>query len=58
MFNGSSKDGQFPARLGYYIGMRLAERLGRKYSLAEVAHFSPRRVHRELRRVLEAQKGC
>ncbi|WP_158821321.1 hypothetical protein [Granulicella sp. S156] len=35
-----SKDTKIPARAGYYLGLRVAEQLGRHYSLQEMAHWN------------------
>ena len=35
-----SKDEKIPARAGYYLGLRVAEQLGRHYSLQEMAHWN------------------
>lgn len=35
-----SKDPNIPARAGYYLGLRVAERLGKKYSVQEMAHWN------------------
>ena len=35
-----SHDAKIPARAGYYLGLRVAEQLGRHYSLQEMAHWN------------------
>lgn len=38
---GNSGPHVFPERFGYYVGMRLAEQAGKRFSLAQLAHMAP-----------------
>jgi hypothetical protein len=38
-FYGGSKSQPYPHRWGYYIGYRMMQRIGRRYSLLEIDHF-------------------
>jgi hypothetical protein len=62
LLTGGPETGEFPRRFGYYVGLRVAEELGREHSLAELAHMPPERVKAELAeaidRLIQKAGGC
>jgi len=62
MFSGGADAGEFPERFGYYVGLRVAEEAGRKYSLPELAKLPPERAKAVLTagldRLIKKAGGC
>jgi len=62
LFVGGDSVGEFPDRFGYYVGMRIAEELGREYSLPALAHMPPQQAEKAivstLDRLVQATGGC
>jgi hypothetical protein len=48
-----SKDANIPARAGYWLGLRVAEELGRQYPLGTMAHWNREQAEAPIRKVLE-----
>jgi hypothetical protein len=46
-----------PARAGYFMGLRMAEQLGRTRSLQQLAHLGPAEAQRLAKKFLEEQAG-
>jgi hypothetical protein len=62
MFMYSTRAQEFPSRFGYYVGLRIAEQLGREYKLPQLAHLPPERVKAllpaTLDRMIRSAGGC
>jgi hypothetical protein len=62
LFVGGAGGTEFPERFGYYVGLRVAEELGGRYTLPELARLTPARVKIELTasmdRLINAVHGC
>lgn len=62
LFVGGADAKNFPDRFGYYVGLRLAEELGRKYRLPELASMPPDRVKTAITtgidRLISKAGGC
>ncbi len=61
-FMGSTKPQPFPQRWGYYLGYRMMQRLGQRYTLAQIDHFDTAAAHRlftaELAAMIAEAGGC
>jgi hypothetical protein len=44
-----------PSRAGYYLGLRMAEELGRRYTLSQIAHMPPQEQRRRMKAFLQEQ---
>jgi hypothetical protein len=51
-----SKDSNVPARAGYWLGLRVAEQLGRQYPLRIIARWDHEQAKPKIRQVLEGMK--
>jgi len=62
LFVGGESAGEFPDRFGYYVGLRIAEELGRKHTLPALAHMLPRQastaITATLDRLIQKAGGC
>ena len=58
LFYGSSKIEGFPARMGYYVGYRVAQDLGRTRDLKQLAAMSPAEVRPLIVQSLDAMADC
>jgi hypothetical protein len=62
LFVGGTGKGEFPARFGYYVGLRIIEELGGQYKLPELARMPPERAKaaltQSLDRLIEKAGGC
>lgn len=52
-FRGNTNDPKIPARSGYYVAYLIAQKLGQKHSLQEMAHFRLAFIKPEIKMVLE-----
>jgi hypothetical protein len=61
-FFGGNRDQKFPARWGYYVGLRLMQRLGKTMSLSQIDHLDNKAarpiVTRELDAMIAEAGGC
>lgn len=62
LFIGGSGSKEFPARFGYYVGLRILEELGGQYKLPELAQMTPERARATLTtgidRLITKAGGC
>jgi len=62
LFVGGSGNQEFPQRFGYYVGLRVAEELGREHTLPELARMSPGQAKAALTAALDGMirktNGC
>jgi hypothetical protein len=57
-FNGGGPDGAFPRRFGYYLGYRVAERIGKTMTLDQMAHMPAAKVRPRIEAELRAMAPC
>ena len=62
LFVGGAGGGQFPDRFGYYVGLRVIEEVGGKYSLPKLAKMRPEKARAVLtdaiERLVRKSGGC
>lgn len=58
LFNGGDALPGWPPRMGYLVGLRVAEAMARDRTPAALAHLPPAEVRGELERTLHALGGC
>ena len=62
MFSGGADAGEFPGRFGYYVGLRVAEEAGNRFSLTQLAKMPPERAKAVLTatldRLITKSGGC
>jgi hypothetical protein len=62
LFVGGSGAKDFPERFGYYVGLRVAQELGREHSLPELSRLPPERaraaVTAAIERLSQQAGGC
>jgi len=62
LFVGGADTRDFPDRFGYYVGLRVAEELGTRYELRELANMPPERVKTAVKtgidRLISKAGGC
>ena len=61
-FTGGGSNHPYPARFGYYLGYRVMERLGKRYSLAQLDRMDHARARAalmpEIDEMVEEAGGC
>jgi hypothetical protein len=56
--DGSAKGEPFPARFGYYVGYRIAERMGRDLTLDQLARLTPAEVRGRMAEAIDSLATC